>query len=326
MDEPQETIAAVTRAMLSMQRASWEHGVATQAMLETGNDELVYLMAQEAALRQTADGRLAVVYTDNGATDPGASGEGVLHAARIGGDSNLAQAAQRMLDYLLHTAPRSPDGVIYHTIDSPEIWSDSIYMAPPFLAVAGAHAEAVAQVDGITRTLWDTEARLYRHRWHDGNRTFISRRFWGGGNGWAAAGLARVIAALPPEMKPDADRLASLHRNLIDGCLAHLRPDGFFHDFVNEPDTFVETNLSQMLAYSIFRAVGGGWLADTYLESARRMRAAACSKVDGHGFVIGVSGAPSFDAPGRSTEGQAFFLLMEAASRDLGERDREQPA
>jgi hypothetical protein len=47
------------------------------------------------------------------------------------------------------------------------------------------------------------------------------------------------------------------------------------------------------------------------------MRAAAHARVDRHGFVTGVCGAPFFDRPGRSTEGQAFYLLMEAAHRDL---------
>ena len=40
-------------------------------------------------------------------------------------------------------------------------------------------------------------------------------------------------------------------------------------------------------------------------------------KVDDLGFVRDVCGAPHFKSPGTATEGQAFFLLMEAAHRDL---------
>jgi rhamnogalacturonyl hydrolase YesR len=303
--------------MLSMQRASWEHGVAMQAMVELGNDEQALLMAREAVLRQAPDGRLAVVYTDNGVTDPAASGEGVLHAYELSGDADLKQAADEMLGYLLTKAPRSESGVIYHTLDSPEIWSDSLYMAPPFMAVAGAHTEAVAQIDGVRSVLWNADGRLFSHRWHDGDKRFVNGRFWGGGNGWAAAGFSRVIAALPAGMGPEKDRIARYERELLDGCIAHMNSDGLFHDFVDEPEAFLEVNLSQMLAYSIFRGVAGGWLDDAYLEPAGRMRAAAHASVDGNGFVTGVCGAPFFDRPGRSTEGQAFFLLMEAAHRDL---------
>ena len=54
-----------------------------------------------------------------------------------------------------------------------------------------------------------------------------------------------------------------------------------------------------------------------YLDYAYKMRKAAHSKVDEYGFVQGVCGAPFFNQPGRATEGQAFFLLMEAAYNSI---------
>ena len=55
----------------------------------------------------------------------------------------------------------------------------------------------------------------------------------------------------------------------------------------------------------------------TYGQLADRMREAAYQKVDEYGLVQDVCGSPHFDRPGTATEGQAFFLLMEAAARDL---------
>ena len=312
-----EVLERVKRAMLSMQRASWEQGVAAQSLLELGDDEQVFLMAKEAALRQTKEGRLSVLYTDNGVTDPAASGEVVLHAARSSGDADLKQAAERMAAYLLETAPRAADGTLYHTLNAPEIWVDSMYMAPPFLAAAGHHEEAVRQLDGMGQRLWNAEKRLYSHRWHEDRREFVNAKAWGVGNGWAMAGLARVVDALPERLAPDRERLARRAQETLDGCLAHLRPDGLFPNVVDEPDTFVETNLSQMAAYTIFRGVRSGWLPRSYLPRALAMRKAAHGKVDERGYVQGVCGAPFFDAPGRATEGQAFFLLMEAAHAEL---------
>ena len=86
----------------------------------------------------------------------------------------------------------------------------------------------------------------------------------------------------------------------------------------NPWSTFVETNLAQMLAYTIYRGVQGGWLDAAYQTHADRMRQAAHAKVDPYGLVQGVCGAPSFDRSGTAPEGQAFFVLMEAAYRDLG--------
>ncbi len=72
-----------------------------------------------------------------------------------------------------------------------------------------------------------------------------------------------------------------------------------------------------MLAYSIFRAVKRGWINGSYLTHAEFMHKAAYSKIDEHGYISGVCSAPNFEAPGRSTEVQAFFLLMEAAYDNL---------
>jgi unsaturated rhamnogalacturonyl hydrolase len=303
----------VIKAMLSMQRASWEHGVALQAMLESGNNEMAYLMAKEAILRQTEDGRLSVVYTDNGVTDPASAGEAVLAIFYKTGEEEFKIAADKMLNWLLVKAPRNREGTIYHTMNSPEIWSDAMYMAPPFIAASGKYDEAIAQIDGIRKVLWNPENKLFSHRWHDGDQKFINNRFWGGGNGWAAAAYSRIILTLPDEKKLLKEKIIGYHKELLDGCILHMREDGLFYNFVNEPETFVETNLSQMLAYSIFRGVKGGWLNDIYIKPAEKMRKASYSKIDEHGYIMDVCGAPMFQSQGRSTEGQAFFLLMETA-------------
>jgi hypothetical protein len=72
-----------------------------------------------------------------------------------------------------------------------------------------------------------------------------------------------------------------------------------------------------MLSYAIYRGVKAGWLDIVYAQRADAMRAAVHAKVDKYGLVHGVCGAPNFDRSGTATEGQAFFLLMEAARRDL---------
>ncbi len=309
-------IEKVKLAMLSMQRHAWEQGVAAQALLEMGEKELVILMAKEAALRQLKDGRLAVISANQGVTDPAANGEAVLYAAEITGDSSLKKAADRMLDYLLNKAPKTKDGTLHHIANKPQVWIDSMYMAPPFIAVAGRPLAAVKQIEGFRRILWNPEKKLFSQIWDEGLNDFYRKDFWGVGNGWAAAGMARVIKALPKKMAKEKKDLVQYTKDVIDGCLAYIRKDGFFHDVVDNPETFIETNLSQMLAYSIYRGIQGGWLNASYRIHADRMRQAAHTKVDQYGLVQDVCGAPNFSSPGTATEGQAFFLLMEAAKRD----------
>lgn len=310
-------VEKVKLAMLTMQRMAWEQGVASQALLELGETELVILMAREAVLRIWDDGRLGQVCDNHGVTDPGSCGEAVLFAARVTGDPKLKAAADRMLDYFLHKAPKTKVGTLYHIDDKPQVWVDSLYMAPPFLAVAGQPAEAVKQIEGTRRLLWDPKKKLFSAIWDDAVHGFERRDFWGVGNGWAASGMTRVIKALPASLSADRGRLIGYVRDVLDGCLAHLRPDGLFHNVVDDPATFIETNLSQILAYCIFRGVKAGWLDRSYLDRAQKMRSAAQAKVDQEGLVQGVCGSPTFEAPGTATEGQAFFLLMEAAAADL---------
>jgi unsaturated rhamnogalacturonyl hydrolase len=310
-------VEKVKLAMLSMQRNAWEQGVAAQALLELDEQRLVVLLAREAVLRQHKDGRLALLGAGDEVTDPAANGEAVLFAARATGEASFKEAADRMLSYLLERAPCTQDGTL-HTISShPQLWIDTMYMAPPFLAVSGCPQVAVRQVEGYRRRLWNAESNLFSHIWDEGALDFIRKDFWGVGNGWAAAGMTRVIRALPEDMLEEKQRLVVYVKEVIDGCLAHQREDGLFHDVIDNRQTFVETNLAQMLAYTIYRGVRGGWIDQGYRAEADRMRVAALSRVDEEGLVQGVCGSPAFDHPGTATEGQAFFLLMEAAYEDL---------
>jgi len=69
-----------------------------------------------------------------------------------------------------------------------------------------------------------------------------------------------------------------------------------------------------MLSYVLYRGMASGWLEKRYREPADALRQAAQGKVDQFGFVQGVCASPYFDWPGTASEGQAFFLLMEAAA------------
>jgi rhamnogalacturonyl hydrolase YesR len=314
---PEERIQKVIKAMLAMQRRAWEQGVASQALLELGETELMILLAKDAVVNQVKDGRLGLNGERGPVADPASNGEPVLTAAKITGDEKLKKAADQMLEFLLYKAPKTREGIIFHNHIENMIWVDAIYMAPPFFAVAGHPEEAVKQVIGYRKILLNPEKRLYYHIWDEDKQMFSRQLFWGVGNGWAAAGMCRIIKALPESMKNEKVMLAGFVKEVTDGCLKYQREDGLFHDILDDPNSFVETNLAQMLSYSIYRGVKAGWLEKSYLKYAEKMREAVYQKVDEFGLVQGVCGAPNFDRSGTTTEGQAFFLLMEAAYRDM---------
>jgi Predicted unsaturated glucuronyl hydrolase involved in regulation of bacterial surface properties, and related proteins len=308
------TVEKAKLALLSMQRYSWEQGVAMQAFLEQGDTETVIAMAKEAAYRRSKDGRTAVMGNNDAVTDPCSTGEALIFAFRETQDKAIGEACESLLCWALEKAPRNSKGIVYHLIHKPQFWVDSMYMLPPYLAAAGHPEEALHQIRGYWDALYHPEEQLMSHMWDDARQEFIRKDFWGVGNGWAMAGLARVIDLLPTKMAGEKEELAQMARTLLSSVLGYAREDGLFHNVINDTSTFVETNLSQMAAYTIYRGIRSGWFPVSQKAEAERLRKAVYDKVDRFGLVQGVCGAPEFNSPGVAPEGQGFFLLMESVS------------
>jgi rhamnogalacturonyl hydrolase YesR len=126
--------------------------------------------------------------------------------------------------------------------------------------------------------------------------------------------MARVIALLPPEMDEARKSLIARTNGLVRRILSLQRTDGMFHDVLDDPSTFPEINCGQMIAYTIYRGVREEWLDCDLIPAAEHIRTVSQAQVDRFGFVQNVCGAPTFDRPGMAPEGQAFFILMEAAA------------
>jgi unsaturated rhamnogalacturonyl hydrolase len=288
----------VLDALLAMQRRSWEQGVAAHAVLDLGRHDLAVLMAESAVTNQAPDGRLGG--DDDNAVNGAACGEAVLMAG-------FTAAAERQLTWLLRDAPRGPDGTLFHVLGTREVWADTVYMVVPFLALTSRVDEAVRQLDGHRRRL--CRDNLYA--------AIENRRpaHWGGGNGWVVAGIARAVR-LAPALR-DSD-LPAHARAVLDACLAHRRADGLFHDVLDDPATFRETNAAQMFAYAALTGAADGWLPARYAGIGHDLLAAATREIDDRGLVRNACGAPTFDRPGTSAEAQAFHLLALAAARRSG--------
>lgn len=302
----------VKRALLAMQRHNWEQGVAAQAFLEAGDEDIAIALAVEGANRQHDDGRCCQITHSSACTDPCAVGEALIFAVEKTGDPFLCAAKDKLLHWALHTAPRSTDGLVYHFDHGQMIWVDSMYMLPPFLARAGEYDEALRQLDGYWARLFTPANGLLAHQWSDAEHRFIREDAWAVGNGWALAGMVRVIALLP-EKHPGRARLISRVKQLITAALPYQMADGAFHDVLDDPSTFREVNFAQMLAYTIYRGIRAGYLAESLISYADKARGAALAEVDSYGLVRNICGAPHFDKPGVAPEGQAFHILMEAA-------------
>jgi unsaturated rhamnogalacturonyl hydrolase len=188
-------------------------------------------------------------------------------------------------------------------------------MVLPPLALAGRADVALVQLEGHRTRLHDPRGGLYAAQWDEATSTLSRPQHWGTGNGWVVTGIARALS-LADDWPPGArEHLGQHARSVIDACLALRRPDGLFHDVVDDPESFVEGNLAQMLAYAALTGAADGWLPTSYAETGRDLLATVARLVDWRGFVTPVCGSPHFDRPGTSAEAQAFHLLAVAASR-----------
>ncbi|MCL2059225.1 MAG: glycoside hydrolase family 88 protein [Oscillospiraceae bacterium] len=309
-----EKVQKAKLALLTMVRHQWEHGTAAGAFIESGDDHITILMAHEAAYRQMSDGRLAGVAHTTNITDPCVCGESVMFAYEKTGDAFYKKAADKMLDYI-DNAPADANGIQLHNSTQPMIAADCMYMVPTFYAVMGCYDKAVKQVDLRFNLLWDDGAGAVRHQWNVEKGCWWRDKIWGAASGWNAAALVKILKLLPPGMGEERARLTGYLGKIVSGVLKYQLDNGLFYDVLDEGDeSFVETNCAQMMAYSIYRGYQYGFLDVKYIAQADRMRAAANAKVDEYGFVRDVAGAPSFNSPGVSPEGQAFYIMMEAAA------------
>ena len=295
------TTERVLTALLGMQRQSWEQGVAGQAALDLGRTDLARVMAEAAVTRQSADGRLGNVDNESGVVNGAANGEPALR-------TGFTEAAERQLGYLLRDAPRADDGTIYHVLGTREVWADTVYMVVPFLALTGHLDEAVRQVEGHRRRLHT--GGLYSAIWSDDTGSLRRAEHWGGGSGWVVAGIARALRHAPTLRDTT---LPGHAREVLDAALAHRRTDGLFHDVLDDPGSFRESNAGQMFAYAALTGARDGWLPPSYREVGAELLAAATGEIDAGGLVRNACGSPTFDRSGTSPEAQAFHLLATAA-------------
>lgn len=311
-------IELVKNAMLAVQRYPWEQGVCAQALWDLGDERTAMAMAHDAVLRQREDGRLAVINENIAVTDPAANGEVVWRAYEKTGESRYREAAERMLQYLLHQAPRTGNNCICHNeisfhegYSADQVWVDSIYMAPPFLAVMGELEEAVAQIEGYLSYLKDEETGLLYHIYDAGTDRFVRKVRWATGNGWALLGIARVAeTALQKGDGEAARKMIQQSKAVLDAMLKYQLTDGRFHDILDDAESFVEGTAAMMMATYIYRGMVGGWLAPAYAEYAERVRVTMEDYVDEIGLIREVCGCPHFLEVGTSAESMAAYLMM----------------
>jgi len=213
--------------------------------------------------------------SDGSSGDPASLGVPVLLAnwtSAMG--ANWASAAQQQLNLLLYDTPRTTDGAISHRTDTVELWSDFIYMVPPFLAYYGAVTSnaslistAYTQISLYRSYLLDTNVSLWRHIYVPESSSagaITDTGHWSTGNGWAAAGILRVLGTI--KYSPFASQFSSEQNDLSNwvteihtGMAANIPSTGVFNNYADQQQTnqynFPDASGTALFAASVYRHV-----------------------------------------------------------------------
>ncbi|GAA6021176.1 hypothetical protein JCM11491_001596 [Sporobolomyces phaffii] len=248
-------------------------------------------------------------------------------------------AVRNQLDAILLATPRTSDGAISHRVATTELWSDFVYMVPPFLAYTGVLTRNTSMLDAAY-----TQCRLYRDRllapsiglWrHIALGDSPDPGLWSTGNGWAANGMLRVVGALrnsgySDQYSSEVDDLLNWTREIVTATWRQPMKNGLLHNYLNETSTFAECSGTALLSAATYRV---SQLSGNYSRSAELTAAESAYQTLTAQHVSSPQGvlAPvvnpmdysselqnvKSDGTGNvSPEGEAFVLLMESARRD----------
>ncbi|KAG6373675.1 Six-hairpin glycosidase-like protein [Boletus reticuloceps] len=276
---------------------------------------------------------------DSSAGDPASIGVAVLLANWTGQSASdgldYAGAARDQLQFLLQKAPKTPDGAISHRLDQVQLWSDSVYMVPPFLAYYGVTTdnltllqEAYTQISLYRTYLRDASANnLWKHIQLGSYGT--DNGHWSTGNAWAAAGMIRVLGTIQRSrfagsLQQQQEDLASWIQEIHGGMYQHQDPSGLFYNYADNKSTFLDASSTALLASTVYRlSLLSG--VHTHLPEAEfaRKRLSSPNGTSGllhftpDGWLTPVADPYAYPFQGQdSPEGEAFVISMQAAWRD----------
>ncbi|MCE5324995.1 MAG: glycoside hydrolase family 88 protein [Planctomycetaceae bacterium] len=206
-------------------------------------------------------------------------------------------------------------------------WCDALFMAPPVWAAAAKATGEAKYIEFMNKEWWGTTDFLYDKDEHLYFRdsTYFNRRegngrkiFWGRGNGWALAGLARVLQHMPADYA-HRSRYETLFKEMAAKVLSLQQADGLWRSSLLDPAGYPlkETSGSGFFCFALAWGVNNGLLdRATYESAVRKAWAALADCVDADGKLTHVQpiGADPKKFDPTSTEVYGVGALLLAGS------------
>ena len=186
-------------------------------------------------------------------------------------DPDMLEKIQWVLD--MHVDRTAPADVRYaNNPYSGEWWTwcDALYMAPPAFARIYRATGEQKYLDYMAEHWWKTSDYLYSTEdslYYRDDRFFNERTengkkmFWGRGNGWVIAGLARTIPYIP-EGYPGRERFIEQYREMAAKILRIQDDDGLWRVSLDDPAylDLGESSGSAFFTFALAWGINNGYL------------------------------------------------------------------
>lgn len=179
-------------------------------------------------------------------------------------------------------------------------WCDALFMAPPvYVRMAqtennSRETEDNKYLDFMHREFTETYEHLYDREnglffrddnYFDKTEANGQKVFWGRGNGWVVAGLARILKYMPADYK-NRPFYEDLFVRLVNRLLILRDENGFWHASLLDPDSYPspETSATALITYAMAYGVNNGLLdKKEYLPHIEKSWLALTSVIDENG-------------------------------------------
>lgn len=184
--------------------------------------------------------------------------------------------------------PRTKDGGFWHKLVYPnQMWLDGIYMGTPFYAeysYRNNHPEnyqdVIRQLKVVAKHTYDPKTGLYRHAWDEARKqpwadkkTGQSAHTWGRAMGWFAMALVDDLEFIPKH-EEGRDSVMNILQNVVTQIKKWQDPkSGLWYQVIDrsgDKGNYLESSVSTMFVYTLYKGVRLGLVDPSYLEVAEK--------------------------------------------------------
>ena len=184
-------------------------------------------------------------------------------------------------------------------------WCDALYMAPPSFIRMSAVTGDQKYLKYADTQWWKTSDYLYSEAdslFFRDDRFFTQRSetgkklFWGRGNGWVIAGLARLLEDMPEDYVNRA-KFEQQYKEMAHKLLSLQQEDGLWRASLIEPEylDIGESSGSAFFIYALAWGINNGYLDKIHQPAVEKGWKALCGNVNASGrlgYVQKVGHAP----------------------------------